>query len=432
MHSETSNLKPQTSNIVIVGAGPAGATASLFLSKAKIPHTIIDQSFFPRDKVCGDALSGKVLPIFKKLNPDFISELATDKNALGSWGIVFASPNGKQIEIPFRSKSQLNHSPGFISKRIDFDNFLVNKIDKQYANFLQGVKLEQAERNSEGILLHCKKKGKALPLSGVEGQWERLEVQTQFVIAADGAHSIANKLMGNEHKMQPQHYCGGIRAYYKNVQGMHSQNFIELHFLKELLPGYFWIFPLPNGMANVGAGMLTKSISKRKVNLKEAMLQAIDQNPTIKHRFKNATLEGKIEGWGLPLGSKKRKISADNLMLCGDAASMIDPFSGEGISNAMYCGMRAAEKATAALAMNNFSEEFLKSYDDVVYNRLWTELKLSHTLQKLCNYPSLFNFVVNKANKNSTFRETISCMFDDLDLRAKFKQPSFYFKLLFG
>ena len=419
---QTTNFKLQTSNIVIIGAGPAGATASLFLSRAKISHTIIDQSFFPRDKVCGDALSGKVLPIFKKLNPDFISELSADKNALGSWGIVFASPNGKQIEIPFRSKSQLNHSHGFISKRIDFDNFLVNKLDLNYANFLQGIKLERAEYNAYGVLLHCKN----------AKDNSAMEIQTKLVIAADGAHSIANKIMGDEHKMQPEHNCGGIRAYYKNVTGMHQQNFIELHFIKELLPGYFWIFPLPNGMANVGAGMLTKTISKKKINLKEAMLKAISENPTINHRFKNAELVGKIQGWGLPLGSKKRKLSSDSILLCGDAASMIDPFSGEGISNAMYCGMRAAEKAEASVLQNNFTAAFLLEYDKIVYNRLWNELRLSHTLQKLCNYPRLFNFVVNKAEKNQTFRETISAMFDDLDLRAKFKEPSFYFKLLFN
>jgi flavin-dependent dehydrogenase len=55
-----------TSDIVIIGAGPAGATASLFLAKEKIPHTIIDKAIFPRDKICGDALSGKVRPILKK------------------------------------------------------------------------------------------------------------------------------------------------------------------------------------------------------------------------------------------------------------------------------------------------------------------------------------------------------------------------------
>lgn len=162
------------------------------------------------------------------------------------------------------------------------------------------------------------------------------------------------------------------------------------------------------------------------------MLLAIKNNPSIKDRFKDANIIGNIDGWGLPLGSKKRKLSGNRIILCGDAASMIDPFSGEGISNAMYCGMRAAEVSRDAINSSNYTDDFLSGYDQFVYNRLWNELKLSHTLQKLCNYPSLFNFVVNKASKNETFRQTISCMFDDIDLREKLRKPSFYFKMLFG
>jgi flavin-dependent dehydrogenase len=162
------------------------------------------------------------------------------------------------------------------------------------------------------------------------------------------------------------------------------------------------------------------------------MLKVISENPTIKERFKNAVPEGKIQGWGLPLGSKKRTLSGNGYMVTGDAGSMIDPFTGEGISNAMYCGMTAALVAKDALEAKRFDSAFLKQYDEKIYKRLWSELQLSHTMQKLCKYPWLFNFVINKAEKNRTFRETISCMFDDLDLRAKFRQPSFYFKLLFN
>lgn len=406
-------------NIIILGAGPAGTTASLFLSKAKIPHILLDKAVFPRDKICGDALSGKVLPVLKKLNADLIPELLVNsKNTIGSHGILFAAPNGKNLEVPFKPvHSTFTHSPGFVSKRLDFDFSLVKLLDKNYCNFIQDIDVKKAERNADGIQLTAS---------------DNKTFYSPLLIACDGAHSIANKLFNGEHKMQPEHYCGGIRAYYKNVAGIHQQNFIELHFLKELLPGYFWIFPLPDGMTNVGAGMLTRSISNKKINLKEAMLKAIKENPTIRDRFKNAELVGKIDGWGLPLGSKKRKLSDDHILLCGDAASLIDPFSGEGISNAMYSGMIAAQIAEKCLQQNNFKSTVLAEYDHLVYKRLWTELKLSHTLQKLCNYPWLFNFVVNKANKNKTLRDTISAMFDDLDLRKKFRQPSFYFKLIFN
>ncbi|HNQ00535.1 MAG TPA: geranylgeranyl reductase, partial [Bacteroidia bacterium] len=68
--------------------------------------------------------------------------------------------------------------------------------------------------------------------------------------------------------------------------------------------------------------------------------------------------------------------------------------------------------------------------DSNIYSALWDELKLSHTMQKLTNYSWLFNFVVNKASKSKTLRDTITCMFEDLDMRDKLRSPGFYFNLL--
>jgi menaquinone-9 beta-reductase len=362
-----------------------------------------------------------VLPVLRKLDPAIIDQITGDpEHFLGSWGIKFAAPNGKSIDIPFnRNIGKLKHAPGFLSRRTDYDNFLIKQIHTPYADFRQGHELIAVTRRDNKIELD------------ITAGSNNYKIVTDLIIAADGERSLISKVLAGIRK-EDDHFCGGIRAYYKGVSGMHEHNFIELHFINELLPGYFWIFPLPGGYANVGAGMLKSSISKKKVNLREAMLKAIRENVTIRDRFRNAELQGKIEGWGLPLGSRKRKISGDNFILTGDAASMIDPFSGEGISNAMYCGMTAAYTAIEAVKQQKYNSRFLSSYDDAVYKRLWNELRLSHTMQRLCNYPWLFNYVINKAERNATFRETISCMFDDLDLRARFRQPSFYLKLLFN
>jgi hypothetical protein len=81
---------------------------------------------------------------------------------------------------------------------------------------------------------------------------------------------------------------------------------------------------------------------------------------------------------------------------------------------------------------NDFSAQMLKKYDEKIYKRLGPELQISTRLQSLVKYQSLFNFVVNKANKNKTLRDTISSMFVDVDLRSKFKNPLFYLKLIFN
>ena len=98
----------------------------------------------------------------------------------------------------------------------------------------------------------------------------------------------------------------------------------------------------------------------------------------------------------------------------------------------MISGMIAANHVHAAIEANRFDENFFSAYDDEIYKSLWDELKLSHTLQKLSKYSRLFNYVVSKAERNETLRDTITCMFDDLQMRDRLRSPKFYLKLMFG
>jgi menaquinone-9 beta-reductase len=134
---------------------------------------------------------------------------------------------------------------------------------------------------------------------------------------------------------------------------------------------------------------------------------------------------------GFTLGTKKRKISGNRFLLTGDAAFLIDPFTGEGIGNAMTSGMMAANQVIRSVQQEKYDTNFLSAYDEEVYKVLWSELKISRTLQHFSKYPKLFNYVVNKATTNEEFRNTITCMFDDLDLRKKLSSPRLYFRLLF-
>jgi geranylgeranyl reductase family protein len=411
-------VKKHDTNVCIIGAGPGGAVAAMFLAKKGISCTLVDKEFFPRDKICGDALSGKVVSVLKKIDPEIVSALEKENIQLGSWGVKFIAPNLKELRVPFKHNFDKNQRPpGFISKRFDFDHFLIEQVKKfPQINLIQGQQIDKFDKTSNGFILRSR--------DGL------LEINTKIVIAADGAHSSFAKSFGKI-KMEHKHYSAGIRAYYRGVLGMDKDNFIELHFLKDFLPGYFWIFPLPNGMANIGVGMRSDKVSRNKINLKEELKRILIDYPGLKERFSQAELVGEVRGFGLPLGSKKRLISGDHFMLTGDAASLIDPFTGEGISNAMISGMHAADQVEICINENNYSAERMIQYDKKVYARLGKELNISTKMQQLINYPWLFNLVVNKAAKNKELGETISFMFDDLDLRKRLKDPRFYFRLLF-
>jgi flavin-dependent dehydrogenase len=283
-----------------------------------------------------------------------------------------------------------------------------------HISVMEGISVDGYTLQSDGYLI-----------SGSDG----FQLKCDLVIVANGAHSSFTREIAKI-RMEPKHYVAGIRAYYKNVSGANADNFIELHFMKNMLPGYFWIFPLPNGEANVGVGMLSDVARRKKVNLKNELQDIIDNDPIISKRFKNATLIGTVDGYGLPLGSKQRVISGERYLLTGDAAFLIDPFTGEGIGNALYSGRMAANQAAKALEANDFSATALAAYDKEVYRVMGPELRISHRLQKLVKYPWLFNLLVKISIRNKQVKELLSCMFYEVDLRKKLSQPSFYIKLL--
>lgn len=404
--------------ITIIGAGPGGSTTALFLAKAGIPCLLIDKSLFPRDKICGDALSAKCVDTLRKLDENLLKEFDAQKQVqVGSYGVNFVAPNQQVLKLSFGlNTSESKTVAGYISKRIHFDQFLIEQVKKNaLITFIENCELQSFEKVENGWTLKTS-------IGNIE---------TQLVIDSSGAHSQFARHHAGIQK-EDKHYSAGLRAYYKNVKNLDKENYIELHFLKEFLPGYFWIFPLPNGEANVGVGIRSDVVSKKKINLKKEMLHIIEQHPSIKSRFEGAEIIDGIKGFGLPLGSKQRPISGDGYMLVGDAASLIDPFTGEGISNAMISGMKAAETVVATYSEKKFDAVHLSSYDQSVYRRLGSELKLSTRLLSLVKYPWLFNFIVKKANSNQALRETMCCMFESVDLRKKLKSPLFYWKLLFN
>ncbi len=421
--AEISNDKSIHTNVVIIGAGPAGAASSIFLTKAGINHVIIEKATFPRDKICGDACSGKTVFVLRKANPAWVDDIFknTDEN-ISSHGVIFASPRGKKLTIPFNpEKTTSGQAPGFVTPRLVFDNYLFEKLASPFATIYQQSSIKSIERQA----------GKSVQVQFNQGATS-YNLTARIIIGADGDKSYVRKALLNNNTSSKA-YCVGLRAYYKGVTGLHEQNYIELHFLPELLPGYFWVFPLANGLTNVGVGMMSDKIKKKKVNLREEMLRAIKYNPNISPRFTNAALVGKIQGCGLPMFMKRQPLSGGNFLLTGDAASLIDPFTGEGIGNALFSGMLAASAVIESLKAGKYDAAFFKEkYDDVLFKRIGDELKMSLLLQKLSNYPWLFNFVVQKAHKSPTLNSALTSMFTDLDLRKQLRKPSFYTKILFN
>jgi geranylgeranyl reductase family protein len=367
-------VKESHFDIAIIGAGPAGTTAALALKESGLKVALIDKSSFPRDKVCGDAIGGRVKKVLGEIKSEFPNELKNypQKNISSGWKLF--APNGKTIEVNFVN-------PGYVSRRIDFDDWLFSKVRGQ----------KNLEIINSGISdLHSDENGIEIITDNNE------KVNATLVIGCDGAHSIvAKKLAG--FKVDHRHYSGAVRAYYQDIEGTANSEMLEIHLVNGFLPGYFWIFPLYDNLCNVGFGMLSSDIKERRIDLKVALKEIIQSSSSLKGRFRNARLVDDVTGFGLPLGGIARNISGHRYMLCGDAASLIDPLTGEGIGNAMLSGMYAAKKAIKCFEKNSFSAHEMKGYDEAVYNKLLPELKKNLFMQRAFNRPWLINLLVNVA-----------------------------------
>lgn len=407
----------QHTPVFVAGAGPSGAAAALKLNGLGIPCTIVDKATFPRDKICGDAISGKVMINLGRIAPELLSGFYKEQWKTGVWGIRFVAPNNQVIEVPFSTEydAENEKAPGFVAKRIDFDNYLAQQLKKgKHIDFFENCSMDKAEKIDDGFIVHCSNGN---------------IYKTPLLLDATGAQSSFSRKYAGLTKRE-SHHAGALRAYYEGVRGFHDHNFIELHFLDPIIPGYFWVFPLPDGQANVGIGMRTDYIKKKKVNLNKVLEELIISHPSLKDRFAHATLTGKVQGFGLPLGSKPRPISGDHYMVLGDAGHLIDPLTGEGIGNGIYSGVFAAELAQKCIEQDNYSASLLRNYDKRVHRVIGKEMRLSYRLQQLMARAWLVNFLANLITKNKHFTELISRMYTDFELRSRLVKPGFWLRLM--
>ena len=407
---------PTPTKVFILGAGPGGAATALRLSYLNIPCVLVDKAAFPRDKVCGDALSGKVPTLLNRLDPAIMDRFRAKYAPTDVWGIRFYPPSRKLIELPFKVGYERvpDAAPGYVSKRIDFDNFLIEEV-----------------RRRDNIELHLETEigGWTKTATGytVTTRDKSRSWACNLLVDGSGAHSrFSRKEAGLE--MDHDHHAAAVRAYWKGVTGFHKDNFIELHFLEEYNPGYFWIFPLPNGEANIGLGMRSDIVKKKNINLREALAKIV-ASPEFRDRFKDAEEVDPTIGYGLPLGSKDRVLSGDNYLLVGDAGHLIDPLTGEGIGNATYSGFIAAELAEKCIAADRYDAAFLADYDVRIERVLRSELRLSYRMQQIMQVKWLTNFLTGIIAANPKVVEVLCRMYTDFELRKQIVKPLFWWKL---
>lgn len=312
-------------DVIISGGGPAGATAAYYLSRFDVNVLVLEKSSFPREKVCGDGIAPRAVRNLYRMG---LRE-RLDGRFNKFHGFRFAGAGRSMVETMIPPTPRFPDH-GYIIKRSDFDKILI----------------DYARENGAEVRENCRVTGPLVERGRVVGvravrDGSEFEVCAPVVVGADGPHSTLGKKMGllvND----PLYLGVSIRQYFEGVEGI--GDYLEVYPDRAVSPGSGWVFPVNrDGLANVGVGAMLYHIRRDGIDLHEFFDVLINRTPFVAPKMRNARPVSPLRGALLRVGLGGSLVECPGMILIGDAASMTNPVSGEGITYALETGEMAAQ-----------------------------------------------------------------------------------------
>jgi len=353
-------------DVLIAGAGPAGCSAALALNGSGLSVVLVDKATFPRTKVCGDSVPAHALislePFSHGIYDDFLEELPK----VSFRSSVMILPNGNRFEFSWPL-------PGYVTERRLFDDFLLQRVARQTSTKVYaGYRIIDYQRVEGGVLV------KTRSVDGVAGT----DFLARTVIGADGAPSLVSRKLGGQ--PPDQEVVGhAVRGYFSDVVGLEpGTEYIFYH--PRFFPGYFWIFPMAGGWVNAGYGMAEKYRKKSGVPLNVLFERFRQEHPVVREMMARAKPESDLGGGMVPFSAKKQRWAGDGWLLTGDAASLVDPVSGDGILYAVRSGLQAG------LAVRNGRQhEYSGRVEELFWGRMKNQRKVMYLVTRMPGIISL-------------------------------------------
>lgn len=328
---------PISTDILILGAGPAGCAAAITLAMAGRRVLLIDQHDFPRDKVCGDGLIPDSMQALKRLGvlDDVLSAAQSVK------GIACHGPRGGTLYIP----SDLAVLP----RRL-LDACLFERAKAVGVTTMTGVRFVAPLKDANDHVI-----GARVTIAG-----QTRALHAKWTILATGAN--AGPLQATGHCTESRPSAMALRAYIHNPDFKHDGQPIDhLHISwhKSYAPGYGWLFPCPDGVYNVGVGLYgmhqdswrgelgklpgLNRFRPPKPNLAELFDRFVQTNPLAHRLIETGTQIGETKGAPLRCSLEGAKPAKPGLLITGEAMGSTYALTGEGIGKAMETGMLSAQ-----------------------------------------------------------------------------------------
>ncbi|UOD27502.1 geranylgeranyl reductase family protein [Massilia violaceinigra] len=351
-------------DVIIAGAGPAGAAAAAHLADAGFSVLLLDHQQFPRDKVCGDFVGPAALLELDNLG---ISGLPgyRQTNIIHEAALYL---NGRHLITHTIPRVAGMPAHGRVIARKELDQWILERARAAGARVLENTRVQGFASDAGGVSV------------AVNGPAGPATLRAQALVGADGSSSVVARLLRG-HTVPDRNRIIAMRAYMDGLPD--TGNRCDLYFSDDTFPGYYWLFPTGPTSANVGIGMVRATLPRNEEHLRQLMLRLISSDPALRARLGDAQLRGPVTGWPLSTYDPALPCVGERVLLTGDAAGLINPLNGEGIQYAMLSGRWAAETLLAARARNDWSHASLLPYAQRVERELRFDMALARLIVQL-------------------------------------------------
>jgi menaquinone-9 beta-reductase len=373
----------QDADVIVVGAGPSGATTAYYLAQAGLNVLLLEKARFPREKVCGDGLTPRAVKTLVAMGVDVSQEAGWLRNK----GLRVIG-GGLRLELPW---PDLGSYPGYglVRPRAALDETLARRAQEAGARLMEGITVTGPVLGADGTI--------AGVTARAEGDGDHDSERTyrcRVVVAADGNSSRLSVSMGLR-KRDDRPLGVAVRTYYRSPR--HDDDYLEswldLWDGDRLLPGYGWIFGMGDGTSNVGLGLLNTSAAFGNTDYRALLRRWLKSMPG-EWGYTEENRTQPVRGAALPMGFNRTPHYHRGLLLAGDAAGMVNPFNGEGIAYAMESGEILARVIAQALARPTRAEteRVLRGYPQALQEAYGGYYTLGRVFVQLIGHPQLMRF----------------------------------------
>ncbi len=364
-------------DVLVVGAGPAGCLAAVELVRQGIDVLVVERSPFPREKVCGDALLEDSLEVLESVGLDE----AVKEKAHPIHSIIFVAPNGTECELEGNS---------FTLPRKELDALLLEEACSRGANFVGGITV------SEPLV----QDGACVGAVGFDQEGDKISITARLVLLATGANARILRVFGV--LINRNHSAIGARGYFRLTETIDESSMVVIYD-RRLLPGYSWMFPLGQGIFNVGCGIYLDG-RKKMAHIGQNLKGFYKHVQPLSRHLQMAEQIAPIRTAPMRTGFQGARACAPGLLVLGEALGLTFPFVGEGVSSALESGRVAASVALEALEKNDFTSRILGNYERDLRKTLDGRHQGYLTAQRLFHFTSFANLLITKAARNPAVR----------------------------